>query len=193
MSRANAELKKIAREFNQKFNFYSEESYNEKLLSLKPGESAPIKGQLTGSYRKAMEDFAAECRRKTADIMDRELTEVNKKLTEAPSNDAINSIALFNMRNPQALNEGMVRTLLDKYGSNPQSYEAILDIAAQKGIRLDFNGSAHPLREQQANIEALGKSLSKAFTVRNAEDRHSTGFNSFIEMTIDQTFAPDPE
>ena len=167
MSKTNAELKAIMRDYNKTFRDLSNAEYNEKLLSLKPGENAPTKGKLTGTRRERMENKAAECRSKVADILNREMTEVNKKLTAAPSTEAVNTITLFNMRDSKSITPEMINTLLDEYGDNVQSYEAIKDIAKQKGFNLDFNGVMHPLREQQANIEALNRSLNSSLTSIN--------------------------
>ncbi len=195
MSKANAELKAITREYNRMFRTLSEDEYNEKLLALKPGENAPVKGKLTGARRERMEQKAAECRSKAADILNRELAAVNKKITAAPSTEAVNTITLLNMRDEKTITPELVYTLLDEYGDNVQSYEAIKDIAKRKGVK-GLDGVNHPLREQQANIEALNKSLYKNFSLTHTEqneDRSSEGFEAFIGMTIDQTFAPDPE
>jgi len=196
MSKANAELKAITREYNRMFRTLSEDEYNEKLLALKPGENAPVKGKLSGARRERMEQKAAECRSKAADILNRELAAVNKKITAAPSTEAVNTISLLAMRDPKTIGPEVINTLLDEYGDNVQSYETIKDIAKQKGIVTDLDGINHPLREQQANIEALNKSLYKNLSLTHTEqsmDRSSEGFEAFLEMTIDQTFAPDPE
>lgn len=196
MSKANSELKAIVKDYYNTFRFYSENDYNDKLLTLKPGQPAPVKGKLSGARRERMEEKAAECRSKAADIINRELTAVNKKITAAPSTEAVNTISLLAMRDPKTIGPEVINTLLDEYGDNVQSYEAIKDIAKQKGIVKDLDGVNHPLREQQANIEALNKSLYKNFSLTHTEqneDRSGEGFEAFIEMTIDQTFAPDPE
>lgn len=192
MSKTNSELKAIVKDYYNTFKFYSENDYNDKLLALKPGEPAPIKGKLSGARRERMEEKAAECRSKAADIINRELTAVNKKITAAPSTEAVNTITLLNMRDEKTITPELVNTLLDEYGDNVQSYEAIKDIAKRKGVTVP-DGVNHPLREQQANIEALNRSLYKSLNLLETEKegRGGEGFEAFIEVTIDNTFDPE--
>ena len=192
MSKANAELKAIAKDYNDTFKFYSEADYNDKLLALKPGQPAPVKGKLSGVRRERMEEKAAECRSKAADIINRELAAVNKKITAAPSTEAVNTISLLAMRDPKTIGPEVINTLLDEYGDNVQSYETIKDIAKQKGIVKDLDGINHPLREQQANIEALSRSLYKAFDINYTEAGHdSEGFTGLLNLSIDSAFDPE--
>lgn len=192
MSKANSELKAIAKDYNDTFKFYSEADYNDKLLALKPGQPAPVKGKLSGVRRERMEEKAAECRSKAADILNRELAAVNKKITAAPSTEAVNTISLLAMRDPKTIGPEVINTLLDEYGDNVQSYETIKDIAKQKGIVTDLDGINHPLREQQANIEALNRSLCKAFDINYTEAGHdSEGFAGLLNLSIDSAFDPE--
>lgn len=190
--KANAELKAVAKDYYDTFKLYSEADYNDKLLALKPGQPAPEKGKLSGVRRERMEEKAAECRSKAADILNRELAAVNKEITAAPSTEAVNTISLLALRDPNTIGPEVIKTLLDEYGDNVQSYETIRDIAKQKRIVTDLDGIDHPLREQQANIEALNRSLYGAFDIHYTEAGHnSEGFVGLLNLTIDNTFDPE--
>lgn len=194
INKTNSELKKLTKDYFGTFNDFCERSREERLKELQPGEYAPEKGKLYGSYRDKMENKAAEIRNAANSILEAELEKAKEKVNAAPSTDAVNTISLLKLRDPKALTKNQFTSLLDKYGDNPLCFDTIRDLGKQAGIVTDYEFTEHPARVELENIEVVSKNLNRAFNVYDTEK----GYNSEVYQGmlcgyIDKAFPSDPE
>ena len=127
----------------ESFNKYAEISRKEALEALKPGETNRTQERVIYSdqWKKAFSEETEKSKIKVNSVFEELFKEIEKDITDAPKEEAINSIMAFNLRNikniPQKEKQIELQMLLNKYGENYLINKAIHDIANQEKIYLD--------------------------------------------------------
>ena len=191
MSKTNSELKGITKKYYEEFNSLCERSREHRLKELRPGDPAPEHGKLYGEYKERFNDKAREYRGAAAAIFDAEKKAINKKINEAPSQEAVNVLSVLKLRDN--ITAEQINGMIDEYGDNVMFYEAARDLAKQKGLTTGNVFSEHPIREQLARVEAAERSVIKSLVPMDTEKGHgSATYQALVDSFIDAAFEPDP-
>lgn len=157
------EITALNKEFADTFHKSAEASRMEVMKSLEPGEATPQTGRIYGEdNRKLFEEKAAEIRSKGYSLIEQAKADLQKQITEAPSQDAVNAVSMLSHRTSVTRPE--VDNLLQVYGDNYQAYQAIRDIAAQHEIFVESSN----LEKSIAAINGESRAV-QSFTLANAE------------------------
>lgn len=185
MQNRSKELKSIVSQFADAYKMTCDRSWNDYVKTLTPGTMLPPKGRIYGEDKRAeFESLCQDYRVRVDKVLDEVLVGLNRKMTEAPSTEAVNTITLLNMR--QNVDEIEIGNLLTKYGDNPQSWKALVDIASAHNIHV---WDAHPVEKQIDGIENLRSSLGRVISRTSAEAGHtSDAYISVVCMDIDNAF-----
>lgn len=189
--RVNKDLKSLTSRFKDGYRITCESSRNAHMRTLSPGSPMPPQGIIYGdNIRKEFESECSGYRVKAREIIDEALQDLKKKETEAPTNEAVNSITLLNLR--KEITENEIDDLLTRYGKdNPQAWRAINSIAYDHGIKVFKD---HPVYEEIEAVEALGKTLEKTISLSSAESGHaSDGYITLVDEQIDNVFPSGEE
>ena len=183
-STINKELKELLNTFKDSYRTTCYASRVQYMKTLPAGSQIPKEGVIYGDAEK--QQFKLDCkgfRDKANKILSDAHSELKKEATEAPSTEAVNSVALLNMR--KDITETEIEDLINRYGDNPQVWKTIRSIAGENGIRV----SDHPINEQIRNIEGLMHTLNSTLSVASASKGHAgDGFLSMVAMQIDDAF-----
>lgn len=183
-STINKELKELLNTFKDSYRTTCYASRVQYMKTLPAGSQIPKEGVIYGDAEK--QQFDLDCkgfRDKAYKILSDAHSELKKEATEAPSTEAVNSLALLNMR--KDITETEIEDLINRYGDNPQVWKTIRSIAGENGIRV----SDHPINEQIRNIEGLMHTLNSTLSVASASKGHAgDGFLSMVAMQIDDAF-----
>lgn len=184
--KANKELKSILSQFVDAYRIVCENSRNEYMKTLAPGAQIPKEGVIYGEdFKKEFDSMCAGYRNKALEIVEKKLSELRDKATEAPSTEAVNSIALLNMR--KDITEDEIDNLLTRYGDNAQVWKTLVSIAKEHDI-YTFR-EINDLDEKVQTLVDLEKNLEKTLSVMSALAGHATeSFMSLIAMDIDEAF-----
>lgn len=184
-NKINYELKKIVDDYKQAFIDACNNSRKSYIANLLPGEKMPAEGVIIGKeYEASFDEVCQALRDKARAILGEAIASVKALMTEAPTEEAVNSISLLNMRKEATAEE--VEDLLNRYGSNPQAWKTITSIAKERGIR---TFGAHPIEEELAKESDLLRSLESAISLTSARNRGvGDGFISLVKAQIDDTF-----
>lgn len=187
-STINSQLKEILNGFKEMYRYQCEESRLAHIATLKSWDRVPTDEKLyTQEARQTVQDGALEARQKARAILSNVINELKAKTTVAPSEDAVRTITLLNMR--KIVSEEEIRNLLDRYGDNDQARRAIRDIAEQHDI---YIGPGAGAAEKLEEVEYLAHTLDKTLSYLNVAGGHaSNGYFAVIEMQIDQVFPAD--
>lgn len=183
--KTNKELKSIISQFKDSYRIACDSSRNEYMKTLSAGARVPKEGILYGDERRQeFESMCAGYRDKALALLNKVLSDLHDKMTEAPSTDAVNSITLLGLR--KNISQSEIENLLERYGDNPQAWNTIVSIA--RDHNLSYFGN-HPIEGQISAINDLSRSLERVLSTRSAIDGHATdGFLSMVEMQIDEVF-----
>lgn len=183
--KVNKELKSIISQFKDSYQIACDSSRNAYMKTLPAGARVPKEGILYGDERRQeFESMCAGYRDKALALLNKVLSDLHDKMTEAPSTDAVNSITLLGLR--ENISQSEIENLLERYGDNPQAWNTIVSIARDHDIRAF---SDHPIEGQISAINDLSRSLERVLSTRSASAGHATdGFLSMVEMQIDEVF-----
>lgn len=183
--KTNKELKSIISQFKDSYRIACDSSRNEYMKTLSAGARVPKEGILYGNERRQeFESMCAGYRDKALALLNKVLSDLHDKMTEAPSTDAVNSITLLGLR--KNISQSEIENLLERYGDNPQAWNTIVSIARDHNIS---SFGDHPIEGQISDINDLSRSLERVLSTRSAIDGHATdGFLSMVEMQIDEVF-----
>lgn len=188
MSKANEELKKIMNEYRDTYRVMCDASRDRLMKSAAPGSKVPESGKLYGEDMTA--EFSARCqdyRSRVRAITGARAADLKRKLTEAPSSEALGAVTLLSMRKDVTREE--IEDLLERYGDNPQAYKTITSIAKDHEMHGFY---PHPAETELRAVEDLEHSMTKIFSAYEAErGRASDGYLSLIGMSIDSAFPPE--
>lgn len=184
--KANKELKSILSQFVDAYRIVCENSRNAYMKTLAPGAQIPKEGMIYGEdFKDEFDSMCAGYRNKALEIVEKKLSELRDKTTEAPSTEAVNSIALLNMR--KDITEDEIDNLLTRYGDNAQVWKTLVSIAKEHDI-YTFR-ELNDLDEKVQTLVDLEKNLEKTLSVMSALAGHATeSFMSLIAMDIDKAF-----
>lgn len=190
MSKSNSELKKISKKYYEDFNWSCERSREQRLRELQPGDPAPEHGKLYGKYKEQFNEKAREYRSAAAAIFEAEKKAINKKINEAPSQEAVNVLSVLKLRDN--ITAEHINSMISEYGDNVMFYEAARDLASQKGLTTENIISEHPIREQLARVEAAERSVLNSLVPMDTENGHNTtAYYAIVNQFIDAAFEPD--
>lgn len=188
MNKQNNELKQIMKEYRDTYRVMCDASRDRALKAAAPGTPVPESGKLYGDD--VREEFDSRCRdyrSRVRAITGTRADELKRKLTDAPSPEALGAVTLLSMRKDVTREE--IEDLIDRYGDNPQAYKTITSIAREREI-LGFD--PHPVETELRAVEDLEHSMIKTLSAHEAERGHAAdGFLSMIGMNIDNTFPPE--
>lgn len=158
------EITELNKEFADRFHKAAESSRREAMEGLKPGDPVPATGRIYGeANRRFFEQEAGKIRSRGYDVIERAKAELQKQITEAPRQDAVNAVAMLAHRTNVTRPE--VENLLEVYGDNYQTYQAIKDIAAKHEIYVDASG----LEKNFSAIDSEARAVSN-WTLTQAEN-----------------------
>lgn len=180
----NRDLKQILSEYKDEYRIICSTSREKYMQTLPVGSQIPKEGMIYGQeYKQVFDESCKGYQAKAYKILSDAHSELKKEATEAPSTEAVNSLALLNMR--KDITETEIEDLINRYGDNPQVWKTIRSIAGENGIRV----SDHPINEQIRNIEGLMHTLNSTLSVASASKGHAgDGFLSMVAMQIDDAF-----
>lgn len=186
MVKTNEQLKSIMDEFKQGYVTACNDSRKQYIANLKPGDKLPAENVILDRETETAFDTSCQVLRDKARAIIGESIATHKEvMTKAPSEEAVNSISLLNMRKNATAEE--FEDLLNRYGKdNPQAYKTITAIANERGYR---GFGSHPVEVQLSKETDLLKSLEGAISLTSAKNRQvSDGFVSLVKAQIDDTF-----
>lgn len=133
------EITALHKEFADRFRKTAEKSRLEAMEGLKPGDTVPKTGIIYGdANRRSFEEEAGKIRTRGYDVIERARAELQRQITEAPKQDAVNAVAMLAHRTNITRQE--VENLVQVYGENYQTYQAIRDIAGKHEIFISPSG-----------------------------------------------------
>jgi len=154
----------LNKEFAAEFHKMAEDSRNKVMLTLKPGQTAPAANKIYGEdNRELFSKKAADIRSRGYALIESAKADLQKQIAEAPTQDAVNAVAMLSHRSK--VTEREIDNLLQEYGSNYQTYQAIRDIAARHDVLL-------PTPDIEKDYMAIDGELRtvQAFTLMGAEN-----------------------
>lgn len=182
----NADLKNLVASFKENYDIAVRKSEERYKTTLQPGQVFQRRdGFYSDADRTAFEKVCTSCREKAQGIIDAVKTDLVMKNTAAPSNDAVNMLAVVNSR--QDLSENELDQLMTRYGSEcPMVYKALHEKARSLGYH-DFK--QHPITDAAEKIEQLGAIIDRTMTTNYSGSTVAavTGLND----TIDAAFPTD--
>lgn len=153
----------LNKEFADAFHQTAERSRRKAMEGLRPGDPVPPTGKIYGEAdRKKFEEKAADIRSRGYALIDKAKAELQRQTTEAPSQDAVNAVAMLSHRTNITRQE--VENLVQVYGDNYQTYQAIRDIAGKHEVFISPSGLEKGLEAINGESRAVG-----SFTLANAE------------------------
>lgn len=181
----STELKKLLQTYLSEYQAICEQSRTEKMGKMNPGEPVPIAGTIYGNdFAARFDDVCGKLRAEAEKLLQAEKDRVKLAITEAPDPAAVNTIMLLNTRS--AVTEAEIMTLLEKYGGNYQTREALRDIANKHSIWLPEEDDV------LMRIGRLEKAILDALTRSNADTGHATpGYFSLLRLQIDDLFGAE--
>lgn len=184
--KANKELKSILSQFVDAYRMICESSRNAYMKTLSAGDPVPQEGAIYGeNFKSEFESMSAGYREKALEIVEKKLSGLRDKATEAPSAEAVNSIALLNMR--KDITEDEIDNLLTRYGDNVQVWKTLVSIAKAHDIHVFREDT--DLETEIRILTDLEENLEKALSVTSALKGHATeAFMSMVAMDIDRAF-----
>ena len=171
--KTNKELKSIISQFKDSYRIACDSSRNEYIKTLSAGARVPKEGILYGDERRQeFESMCAGYRDKALALLNKVLSDLHDKMTEAPSTDAVNSITLLGLR--KHISQSEIENLLERYGDNPQAWNTIVSIARDHDIHA-FND--HPIKRQIEAVDGLARTMERTISAQSANGGHaSDGF-----------------
>ena len=178
-------LKDALYDFNKAYAELADASRQDALRNLQPGAPAPAEGKiLDEKHREQFKGKANLYRTQAINIIDGELKKINDKLSAAPSSEAVNVVQMLAAKKSTTTEE--VENLLQRYGKNALTHDAITSIAADKGVHVFSDNTLH---ERVQQLEALRTGLNRSMTLADAERGLATkAYAAFIGMQIDEAF-----
>ena len=182
---ANRDLKTIISQYLDDYKAICNSSRNDYIKTLVPGSPVPPEGAIYTDEKKAeFRSLVEGYRTKAFSIIDKAYKDLKDKSTVAPSSDAVNSIALLNMR--KDISEKDIEDLLDKYGNNVQAYSTINSIARDHGIKTFKD---HRIKEDMDGVGEIESVMDKFINYERATSgRAGDGLRAIIEAKIDKVF-----
>lgn len=157
------EIIKLNQEFADRFHKAAEKSRLEAMEGLKPGDTVPKTGIIYGdANRRFFEQEAGKIRDRGYAVIERARADLQRQITEAPKQDAVNAVAMLAHRTSITRQE--VENLLQVYGDNYQAYQAIKDISAKHEIYVD----ASSLEKSLSAIDSEARAV-QSWTLTQAE------------------------
>lgn len=170
----------------------SNASRSEALNRLNPGESAPPTGKIYGDYNKTWEKETEKYRNEIFEQLNEDKAEVMKKMTSAPSEEALRAVQMFSLRyDPEMIKnhpESSVKEnvaneidmLMTQYGDNYATYQTLKEMADRGGIH-DFRD--HPIKTEMDNIQEFSESINRNMNSHTYINKElSDGYISFMKQ-----------
>ena len=160
-------------------------------------KSLPIETTITvrplyGSFyrqedHEAFKETCREAQEKAMSAFDGFRSTVKEKMTEAPTEDAVNTIKLLSLRTPTKED---LENLLDKYGDNYQVYCTIADIAKKNDVTIPKS----PIARDVESLDYIENSTLEILGYHAAYEGLSPGkvavYKMGLDDYLDQTDAP---
>lgn len=186
-------LKKALHEYRALYENIAELSREEVMRTLPEGARKPAAGKiLTEQHKQLFRDKGNELRSKALGELDEWRKEVNKAKAAAPSDEAVRAVQIFQQRDPKRMTrkeyQEEAQNIADAYGDNYLTYQALKDIAAQGGARLN----PHPLVAEIENFDSVERSIKnfidpwKTTNGTFGQDVPTAGSESFVAFFLDE-------
>ena len=181
----NKDLKTIISQYLDDYKAICNSSRNDYIKTLVPGSPVPPEGAIyTDEKKSEFRSIVDGYRTKAFSIIDKAYEDLKDKSTAAPSSDAVNSIALLNMR--KEISEKDISDLLNAYGDNYQAYSTINSIARDHGIKTFKD---HRIKEDMDGVGEIESAMDKFINYqRTTSGRSGDGLRAMIEARIDEVF-----
>ncbi len=181
---ANTKLKGIIDDFRKDYNQTAERTREEFMKGLPAGARVPDQGKIYNKdQEQAFRNRAIEYKAQAEAILDDHLKEVHEKMTDAPSSEMTNTIALLSTRGN--ITNSDIEHLAQRNrenGNNFQVHRALQDLGAKNHVIVPD----HELTQQETALNDLKHSISSALTCETAAGR-SDAFYAFLATQVDQT------
>lgn len=154
----------LNKEFADAFHETAERSRRKAMEGLRPGDPVPPTGKIYGEAdRQKFEAKAADIRSRGYALINKAKADLERQIAEAPKPDAVNAVAMLSHRTHVTRQE--VDTLLQVYGDNYQTYQAIRDIAGKNEIFIEPSNLEKGFSAIAGESSAVG-----SFTLKDAEN-----------------------
>lgn len=178
----NEKLKREFRRYSDTYSKLSEAAKMDYLKTAQPGEKVPERVALSGEYAERFQNTINDIRVNVDNLLRPIQEKLEASITDAPSQEAANTIALLSTR--KHIDQAEIEHLINRYGDNVQAYNAIKDIASEHDVYL----MNHQVLSDLKAVKSLADTPS-SFSLMNANSGKATaGMISFVEMSIDSTF-----
>ena len=183
MNYKGEKIKGLLDAYTKKYEAITSKAREEYIKTLKPNQMIPETIPFH-FYEGEWEKVVAETRTQITDIINIEREEIAQKLTDAPSSEAVNTLMLLGMR--KNITEGDINNLMERYGNNPQVYQAINDIAQDHNINIY---KKHPIVEHSEKLEILADNINhlSKFDVQTYNGM-PYGLISMYKKSVDEVF-----
>lgn len=146
------------------FERLTDESWNEKLQTLKAGEATPARNRFYDKERREQyNDTLAALRSAANKLADDYEGDLNKQLTEAPTEEALRAVQAFKMVSPDSMSlsdySQRLQALNQRYGDNAIINAAIRSAANERHIPIDV----HPAIQKAEEVDTLRRTANSFF------------------------------
>ena len=178
----NRDLNKLLDSFVAEWENARNKSWNEYITALPAGSRLPAMQDtiVRQEDRAAFLEKAVEYFNKADVLINSGRSMIIDELTKAPSEEAVRTIEMLKLR--ENISDIELKSLMDKYGDNPQTYNAIRSIA-QKQERFIFPEN---IFDAELNRVDICRDNLRAFF--NATGSKTVGRAYFVKMVIDEAF-----
>ena len=186
------DLKKIMGELKTQYDSIAEQSWNDAVNKLQPGEPVPKRGKIYGPDNvQVFNNKKSELQQRATRLIDDFINSIKTQSAAAPSDEALRSIQMAALIDPDSIGREAYADMLDgltlKHG-DLLSYEAIRSVAKRAGID-DFKPH-QGVKALQAKHD-LPRNINNFFNSHHLSggpnDRAITeGELSLVTMGIDQ-------
>lgn len=176
-------IKQLYRDYAFAWQTISEDSWKKKVMSLKPGESAPKKGELfftedIDRFREQADGFRQRGLAEVEAVLDR----VGEVKAAAPSTEACNYISM--LRDRKNLTDRDIEVALLHYGDNYSAHNAIIDIADDNKIRGFIRTT--PLDAIENRFGEIRDNLNQMNVFTAQRQNPTSGYVTMVEMMVDE-------
>lgn len=152
----------------------------------------PKTGQIPAASAKSFEEACAGYRAEVSAALAPVYDELNKKMVEAPSQEATNCISLLSMRAPETISQDEITALLKAHSDSPQAYEAIKGVAVSKGVisKTAARYMISKTEDRLSQVKSMQEFMDHKLTKREANTVHSAsdGMVDLMCQLVDTAF-----
>lgn len=177
----NEQLKKIIDDFMKEYERAKENSWSAYVRDLPVNGTVPGRDTIIRAEdRTAFTETCARYYETGENIILKARDIVLEELTKAPTEEAVRTVEMLKLRDN--ISEAELAALMDKYGDNPQTYNAIRSIALKQKIYI-FEENEH--EDRLKKIDIVRENLQRFFVPNGSK---TAGVIYIINTLIDEAF-----